>query len=60
MLDNPRHKRVKCEGYQARLDGKPIADNRYSRLGKTGQVYASIWDAGWTECDRNIKRTKTK
>ena len=49
-------KRVKCEGYQARINNKPITYNPYLVLGKKGQVYASIWDAGWNKADRNIEQ----
>lgn len=58
MLDKSRHKRVRQEGYQARIDGRYINENRYSYLGKPGQLYASLWDAGWLDADKNIKQSK--
>ena len=53
MLQSDRHKRVRQEGYQARINNKPMTDNRYSKLGKAGQTYASIWDAGWLDADKS-------
>lgn len=60
MLNTNRHKRAKCEGYQARVDNKQIADNPYSKLGKVGQVYASVWDSGWIKADENHTLNKGK
>jgi hypothetical protein len=56
MLNTERHKRAKCEGYQSRVDEKPITDNPYSPLGKKGQVFASVWDAGWNTANENIAK----
>lgn len=50
-LISKRHIQAKVRGYQARLDGKPITDNYYSALGKSNQVYASLWEKGWNEAD---------
>jgi hypothetical protein len=60
MLSKYRHRRARCEGYQARINNMPMSKNRYSSLGKPGQVYASIWDSGWLEADKNIKQTKER
>lgn len=56
VLNSKRHKQAKDRGYQARLDGKSITDNYYSRLGKRMQVYASLWERGWNEADQNIEQ----
>ena len=54
MLNSERHKRVRKEGYQSGLNKKP-KDNPYSKLGKKGQVYASIWDAGYSDGVKDIE-----
>ena len=47
MLNGERHKRARQEGYEAGKAGK--GKNPYSILGSVGQVYASLWDAGYSE-----------
>ena len=58
-LHSDRHKQAKCRGYQARIDGKPKSDNYYTGLGKFGQVYSSVWDAGWEEANNKISSLVT-
>ena len=56
MLNGDRHKRVRHEGYLAGLAGK--GENPYSILGAVGQVYAAIWDAGYTDGQEKSKTKK--
>ena len=55
MLSSERHKRARKEGYKAGKGGS--GSNPYSILGAKGQVYASLWDAGYSDGVKDLNKS---